>query len=93
MTTTKTRTQIEDIAENRCRITYQDAHSDEFVTMELFAPSSGGYVKVNDGRRFPQICERLAATGSTLDWSPAHGRLSDMIRREYRRMRAAEKRI
>lgn len=91
MTTTKTR--IEDIAENRCRITYRSALTDELVALELFAPSRGGYVKVDDGRQYPQICERLAATGNTLMWSASDGRLADMVRREYRRMRAAEKRI
>jgi hypothetical protein len=51
----------------------------------------GSVIECIDGPHdYPQVCERLAHGGSTLI-STRDG-LADTIRREYRRMRAADKR-
>ena len=87
------RTRIRQITDNTVRIQYQN-WMDEEIDETLFAPSDGGYVFVlqADGST-TQICDRLSSTGSTLIYSPKyHGRLVDLVRREYRKMRAAEKR-
>ena len=58
----------------------------EIVEMNIWAPASGGYVRSGE----KQICKKLSATGSTLQWDDtAH--LIDLVRREYRAMRRAEK--
>lgn len=74
-------------------ISYDDAISGARITTTYFAPrsSSGkaGYVKIADGRNYPQVCEGLASTGNTLTATPET--LLSVIRREYRKMRASEK--
>jgi hypothetical protein len=67
-----------------------DPLTDEMSETEYFAPSDGGYVRINDGRNFPQVCDGLFSTGSTLEWG---GRTPfvNLIRREYRKGRAADK--
>lgn len=62
----------------------------ERVATEYFAPDGGGYVKVNDGDRYPQVCNGLHRRGSTLVWKPEHCSLIDLIRREYRANRRDE---
>jgi len=54
-------------------------------------PLSGGYVMEHRNGEWKQVCDRLAHTGSTLTCS-SRERLLDLIRREYRAMRRAEKR-
>lgn len=65
--------------------------NDEPVTMEIWAPTpaAGGYtyVRLGDG----QLCERLSTRGVTLMYY-AGTKLVDIVRREYKAMRAAEKR-
>lgn len=61
-----------------------------------FAPNlSGGqpgYVRIHDkAGRYPQVCERLSSTGSTLMATPET--LPAVIRRELRRCVAAEKKL
>lgn len=58
----------------------------------FFCPSDGGYIREsmdNGGAR--QVCEHLADTGRTLSVSRRE-LLESVIRREYKAMRAAEKR-
>lgn len=51
----------------------------------------GGYVKIHDkAGRFPRVCDKLYTTGPTL-WATADT-LADVIRREYRRGKDANKR-
>lgn len=85
------RTTITIQGEDRCTITYQDAITGRAVTMELFAPRRGGYVRI-EAPGYPQVCERLASTGEALTWRPENGPLSDLVRRHYRAMRRAERR-
>ena len=87
-----TRTRIEETGSNRCSITYWDDAEDRAVTLDLFAPIDGGYVKFDDGRQFPQVCEMLYGSGDTLVWYPRSGPLSALVRREWRRRRASERR-
>ena len=54
-------------------------------------PLSGGYVMEHRNGEWKQVCDRLAHTGSTLTCS-SREHLLDLIRREYRAMRRAEKR-
>lgn len=61
-------------------------------TTEYFVPAAGGYVKVNDGRHYPQVCDRLSSGGSTLVWRPGGISFVDFIRREYKAGRDAERR-
>jgi len=84
------RMKIESLSESRCTIQFTDEF-DQPHNLELFAPAAGGYVKI-EARGYPQICERLSSTGNTLMWSPASGPLSELVRREYRKRRAAERR-
>jgi len=73
-----------------------DLFSGERTTTTYFAPhlSNGqaGYVRIADrAGRFPQVCERLSSTGSTLMATPEN--LPAVIRRELRRRYAADRRI
>jgi hypothetical protein len=53
------------------------------------AAEGGGYLyEVGTGR---QLCDGFEASGPTLLWG-GRGRLVDFLRREYRQMRAAERR-
>ena len=55
---------------------------------ELMVPSAGGYVLVNDGRNFPQICEGLCGTGTTL--TSGGDDLLAVVRRQAARWRRQE---
>lgn len=71
-------------------ISFTDAYTDERVTRRFSAPTAEGYVTEHmRGGRTGQVCEQLASTGSTLRAS--RETLADVIRREYRAMRRAEK--
>lgn len=52
------------------------------------APLGGGYVRIDDGRNYPQVCEGLVGSGQSLTLL-AGGDLLALIRREYRRGRRA----
>lgn len=79
-------------AQGNVTISYDDADSGERITTTYFVPMNGGYVRVRDDRQqYPQVCERLSGGGSTLMCS-SRGKLAEVIRREYRAMRRAEKR-
>jgi hypothetical protein len=58
----------------------------------LFAGTARlGIVREVDGAlKYPQVCELLASRGNTL--TADVGSLADVIRREYRAMRASERR-
>ncbi len=70
----------------------QDWTGDVRRVRTFFCPSNGGYVREVDSRgQYPQVCDRLAGSGATLYCKSSDG-LPDLIRREYRAMRRAEKR-
>lgn len=80
---------------NEVTIEYDDAMTGERVTRTFFAPYNVNghpmYVRVRDtAQRFPQVCAGLSSTGSTLMATPET--LLAVIKREYRAMRAAERR-
>ena len=60
------------------------------VTVEYSAPNHGGYVRfMGEGR---QVCEGLYTTGRTLEWN-GKGKLSDLIRHEWRRRKRLERKV
>lgn len=61
------------------------------VERTFTCPLDGGYVKEYRNGEWRQVCNRLAHTGNTLTCS-SRDKLLDLIRREYRAMRRAEKR-
>lgn len=63
----------------------------ERVIRSFTCPDEGGYVSELTMRGVYQVCERLSSRGATLMCGNRFG-LIDKIRREYRAMRAAEKR-
>lgn len=68
-----------------------DLFTGDRSTVTYFCPGSGGYVRIADGNRYPQVCEKLYSRGPTLMCSSADDLLR-VIRREYRRARNIEKR-
>ena len=68
------------------------AVSDEMVTMEIWAPAPGAsgqsYIRYNGDK---QLCNGLSGSGETLSYQ-AGTQLVDLVRSQYRAMRAAERR-
>lgn len=88
-----TRTRIVELTNNRCTVTRFDEMEDRMVTTEYMAPRDGGYVRIDDGRQYPQVCSGLCSAGETLEWFPRiHPTLAGLIRREYQRARRADRR-
>jgi len=85
------KTVIKVIDTNEVRIEYDHAWSDERVSRHFWAPRAGGYVLELSTGDSKQVCERLGRHGSTL-MCVANTQLADVIRREYRAMRATERR-
>lgn len=86
------KTTIKTDAQGYVTISYDDADSGERITTTYFCPLNGGYVRIRDAaQRYPQVCERLSGSGSTLMCS-SREKLAEVVRREYRAMRRAEKR-
>jgi hypothetical protein len=84
---------ITDHGFDACSIRYSEG---ECCFDRLFvAPTSGGYVReVFSGmREGQQVCERLSRSGVTLTWNPKMGRLSDLIRKEYKKKQRQDKRM
>lgn len=70
-----------------------DEESGERVTRTFTCSREGGYVYeclASGDRR--QVCDKLRSRGSTLSAGGRGAQLAQVIRREYRAMRAAEKR-
>ncbi len=84
------RTTIKALAHHRVLWTGEDEYGD-VRSIEYFAPQGGGYVKVDDGRHYPQVCRDLARTGSTLIWDGREP-LVELIRREHAASKRAERR-
>jgi hypothetical protein len=80
------KTQIKAISDSRVIIKFACLITDDVYEYDIWAPSSGGYVRYNGDH---QLCERLGSMGSTLMWSGKEP-LVNMIRKEYRRFRAAQ---
>lgn len=61
------------------------------ITRVFVCPPDGGYVREQINGEWKQVCDGLSSMGSTLSCS-SREKLADLIRREYRAMRRAEKR-
>lgn len=86
------RATIKEIHDNRVVHRFTDEWGEKHV-FTYFAPSDGGYVRQDDGRQYPQVCERLYGMGRTLVWSPKRESLVALIRREWKRRRDYERRL
>lgn len=62
------------------------------VAWYFWARPSGGYVYRVEGDRERQVCGCLYEMGDTLRWDPASGPLVKLVRREWRKRVALEKR-
>lgn len=73
-------------------LAYDDLLSGERIKLEIWAPvpREGGssYIHYNGDK---QLCHGLSGSGNTMTY-PAGARLVDIVRREYRAMRRADKR-
>lgn len=85
------RATIKEVSANRVRVE-ESNELDERVTTEYYAPDGGGYVRIDDGIRYPQVCEGLGGSGATLRWS-GDGSLVSLIRREYKSGKASYRRM
>jgi len=80
------RTRIQALTPDRVAVTATDdtgePRTTEYFTTRGREHGRSYYVKIDDGRQYPQVCEGLARTGPTL---MIHGDrpLVDVIRREY----------
>ncbi len=57
--------------------------------IEYAAPAAGGYVRLMRSQQ--QVCRGLSMRGATLEWD-GQGALVDLLRREWKRARAADRR-
>lgn len=71
-------------------ISYDDAFTQERVTREFFSNGAYIYEAGKNGSSW-QVCDRLETKGSTLHAPKSDKKLIDIIRSEYKSMRAAEK--
>jgi len=84
------RTTITTDAAGYVTLSYDDEYEGR-VTREFSVPPNGGYIREHLGNgRTTQPCEKLATRGNTL-MASSRTALADVIRREYRAMRRAEK--
>jgi hypothetical protein len=83
------KTVIKALDDSRVEMSYTDSFTGERREYYFYAPASGGYVRYGPNNK--QICEKLSFAGPTLQWS-GKSPLVNLIRREYRAMRAAERR-
>jgi hypothetical protein len=86
------RMKMTDHSKSGCTLQYTDVETDLQFVRTFTAPAAGGYVReifdpMKDGQ---QVCEKLSSSGVTLMWRPSMGYLSDLIRREYKKARAAD---
>ena len=80
------------VRDNNVTVSRENPFTGERETTTYFAPHNGGYVRIRDrAGRYPQVCSGLSSTGSTLSVSSAD-ELPAVIRRELRRLVAAERR-
>ena len=85
-----TKTKITTDAMGSVTISYE--HDGRIATRAFSCPVGGGYVvELLLGGDTRQVCRRLSSMGETLYCAGRAG-LADLIRREYRAMRAAQKR-
>ena len=75
-------------------LTCQDPYTETDWVRTFWVPAHGGYVRqITDERPGTlgyQVCERLGSRGATLTATPDN--LAKVIRREYRRKRARDRR-
>lgn len=74
-------------ARSNNRVSIRGPHA----ALEIWAPATGGYVRYETHHGDKQLCDRLSRLGSTLFWDGTYP-LIDLVRREYRAMRAARRR-
>ncbi len=71
---------------------FESSDTGDMIEMEIWAPIPGAsgwsYVRYNGDK---QLCNGLASMGETLSYKDGT-RLIDLVRREYKAMRAAERR-
>lgn len=80
-------------ADNRCTISYTDKYTGETIIRDFSAPIDGGLV-VEEWTESRQAYYNLRRTGVKLVWRPhliRTPRLADLICREYRGLRLAER--
>lgn len=76
---------------NDVTVERDDPATGDRETTTYFVPHNGGYVRIRDSAgRYPQVCERLYGTGSTLMATPET--LPAVIRRELRKLARDERR-
>ena len=87
-----TKTTIRANSPRSVTLTFLSADTDETVRMQIWAPTPGpsgmSYVRFDSDR---QLCAGLSAHGQTLSYH-AGTDLVDLVRRQYRAMRATERR-
>ena len=86
------RTTITAHSDRSVTLSFTDLVTDQPITMEIWAPSTttGGqsYVRYNGDK---QLCNGLSSRGETLSYRDGT-KLVDLVRSQYRSMRAAERR-
>lgn len=73
-------------------VEYDDVVTGSRRRREFMAPPGGGYVREWSGGSWKQVCYGLSGRGATLRLGSDEDLLA-IIRREYRAMRRAEKKI
>lgn len=86
-----TKTTITAHDDRHVTIKFTTLDTDQEVSMDIWAPIPGklgsSYVRYNGDK---QLCNGLSSRGMTLTYSEGT-KLVDLVRREYKAMRAAEK--
>ena len=87
-----TKTTIRANSPRSVTLTFLSADTDETIQMQIWAPTPGpsgmSYVRYANDR---QLCDGLSAHGQTLTYY-AGTELVDLVRSQYRAMRATERR-
>ena len=87
-----TKTTITSQDDRHVTLSFDCESSGERTTLDIWAPMPGAnglsYVRYNGDK---QLCNGLSSRGETLSYQ-AGTKLVDLVRREYRAMRATEKR-
>ena len=87
-----TKTKITAHSARSVTLSFTDLVTDQLTTMEIWAPTTtaGGqsYIRYNGDK---QLCNGLSSRGETLSYRDGT-QLVDLVRQQYRSMRAAERR-
>ena len=86
------RTKIIENSPRSVTLSFTDLVTDQPITMEIWAPAPGAsgqsYIRYNGDK---QLCNGLSSRGETLSYRDGT-KLVDLVRQQYRSMRAAERR-